>query len=1213
MAMVISMMANASSPLFDGNNSGFWVVDSVTGKITSYASSSWIDAYQSSLYATSANEQVLVNSLPKSSVAMLSPTNGVSLIGLDVADKNKVDGDSGVNAVYLTPDSGMYEKTINVSMELDVELLGKADITVRWRSDGGEWETISDTTKNPIASIIFIRNGTHFIDVEVRDNTGLIDTKNSIYTINNDDKYGDNRDTDGDGIPDLIEQLLGLDPLNADANKDTDKDGWSDFDTWIRCGVTFPKCTAMNDTDGDGWIDFDEKMRGTRSDDPIVTLANVDKLPDGTYNQLDYAKLQRFREYPAARRLYEKEYLSKQTSVVTATTLMTTTAAGGRLWQTNDLLTANDLSAAQISAADVAPSLIMDNAVASIKQGTLPDLRLPSSSGVFMRWTLDSGTRLHYLPIMADINFVDFMAVAGEWTDPEKWRQSLIDWLTEELTVDIDTDLITDNSSLSWLMLEQSFRLLADLRNEDSTLRLGHPDYPMAWITDWLDEYQDRFKLPVEDILNQDQFELLPEDILNKLAITVSIATKDNNSLADDATQFQQWTSQWPKTQDLTEWLTDRLYNDYKDRLEGCYISDYDLFLLQENDYLDEFLDDCPVYHTGSDVSTQKNVDENLRYRLLLSLLPGSLDRLENNVLLGESRLDLDEDGLSNIEELTLFPFSASPLPWRADSDNDDELDGSDLCPLDQYDRCLGFERANTLRIGDEELSITRLPGETTALVTLELDRPATSAICLIYSINSLSSNVSFSQTETRCFAPEQRVLLIPISLPADPEDRDTVLELSINSFEGEVKGNSSIQIEFTGAVAELFPRAIVKADREITNERELVTLNGDDSTDSSNSELQYEWRQISGPIATINDPMNSETIIILPNVLSSEFVVFELTVTNKIGNSDSENISIQVNPVQDPPFQLTTPRYQLTAGSNTTILWSDLNQYVVDPDGDSMIFSTPSGIPESITVKQLSNGYEFELANTGELSLSTRASRNLVPWADGVAWIELPGINNLPPQISSWRPSTGTSILYKAPNTDISISNILSNSKSEEIYFDGYDLNLSSGIIFWLSNSGNGSVINNGFYGLFSSVIGHLDQLYTCGNFNTWELLDKSTSSFIDTNIQCESYSSSSLILQDRSCLISPKAIACTMNDGSTELSNLYAVEEDNANIFRLLKFNEKMLMLTSISRESNGIFTSVVRVSELDNFGNEVIRAEIPTNSFDSKYVVIGNTFLM
>jgi hypothetical protein len=100
-------------------------------------------------------------------------------------------------------------------------------------------------------------------------------------------------DSDGDGVPDDLEPILGLDPSDADSDDDGTPDGAEDFDddglpnageVVLRTDPTDADSDddgvedGAEDSDGDGLSDGDESRRGTN---PLASDSDADGWPDG--------------------------------------------------------------------------------------------------------------------------------------------------------------------------------------------------------------------------------------------------------------------------------------------------------------------------------------------------------------------------------------------------------------------------------------------------------------------------------------------------------------------------------------------------------------------------------------------------------------------------------------------------------------------------------------------------------------------------------------------------------------------------------------------------------------------------------------------------------------------------------------------------------------------------------------------------------------------
>ncbi len=135
---------------------------------------------------------------------------------------------------------------------------------------------------------------------------------------------------------------------------------------------------------------------------------------------------------------------------------------------------------------------------------------------------------------------------------------------------------------------------------------------------------------------------------------------------------------------------------------------------------------------------------------------------------------------------------------------------------------------------------------------------------------------------------------------------------LVIDSVGHQDRDQAEVTVNWDGG-AEL--TADAGADQTVT-EGETVFLNGTGSQDPGGNLTGYTWTQQSGPTVTLSDPNMLETNFIAPQVQADGAeLVFELTVENGDGQTDSDTCTVLVNdsqqPSNDPP--------QANAGANQT------------------------------------------------------------------------------------------------------------------------------------------------------------------------------------------------------------------------------------------------------------------------------------------------------
>ncbi|MBT9554378.1 MAG: hypothetical protein IV100_00060 [Myxococcales bacterium] len=159
---------------------------------------------------------------------------------------------------------GSFRVTVNVFPPRTIKGPGVLAVSI----DGGpdqivamdDWEAFAGRDDGAYA-VTFVRNGAHSVVARLA-HAGVETVVEATWLLaaGDDDAL---RDTDSDGVLDLTELTLGLDPLRDDLADDTDQDGWTHFDELLRGSSPDLASAIPIDTDGDGWSDLDETWRGT--------------------------------------------------------------------------------------------------------------------------------------------------------------------------------------------------------------------------------------------------------------------------------------------------------------------------------------------------------------------------------------------------------------------------------------------------------------------------------------------------------------------------------------------------------------------------------------------------------------------------------------------------------------------------------------------------------------------------------------------------------------------------------------------------------------------------------------------------------------------------------------------------------------------------------------------------------------------------------------
>jgi len=162
------------------------------------------------------------------------------------------------------------------------------------------------------------------------------------------------------------------------------------------------------------------------------------------------------------------------------------------------------------------------------------------------------------------------------------------------------------------------------------------------------------------------------------------------------------------------------------------------------------------------------------------------------------------------------------------------------------------------------------------------------------------------------------------------------------------VGSNHSIAVEF--APNQFAPTAEAGPDQEVV-EGATVTLDGSRSSDSNDAIVTYLWTQTGGPAAALSDANAVRPTLVAAPITEDALLVFQLTVYDSGGDSDSDTVRISVtenelDTVPDDVIAFQTPANAVLGfkPANNANLVSLL---AVDPQSDEII--DRSGMPQDL------------------------------------------------------------------------------------------------------------------------------------------------------------------------------------------------------------------------------------------------------------------------
>lgn len=758
LTLFFSSFAQAS-PLFEGTNGNIWVLDkngNIIERRIDVTQPNWLSNFLvngNPVLTLGQEQQAVINQVENSSI---SPTQGQPVMSL-VGFASAPNASPGVQpaALQISPDSGNFDETLRVQLRIPKSLISSQATELSWSINGTE-EKLTLTNEQMkklessngflVKSLFLVRNGTYAIQAAIKENGANVSQANANLTLSSNHPDGVRRDTNKNGLPDLVELAIGLNPLESNWQYDSDNNGWSDFDEWLRKDRLGDNGLPL-DTDKDGWSDFDEELRQTNPKDAAVVLA------DANAPQLSLAQKNRYRDVPVAGSLYEPEYVIGATiegeSAEDAWVFTgVKSIAGISTYDTQKLLTEEEIAKTTLDPSAIPNHKVLSRIKAKINKPEPIVVRLPSQMSQVLSTTFSKPQRTeqnpqaaakpyqsqHWLLRKSELTPLYFQQnnASIQWSSALEWKKAYIQYLRDNLVTKLSIQ-----------------------PNIDSTL-------DTVFVSAFLSQeakYQN---------------------------ITDLILVGSNGTTSASRLNISDLEAQLFKRSEGSAYTLDTVYGVFKTAREGNNTLS-SLFNTLKNKRSENSL------LSQAKLVDQINSDDTSAYHIRLYPIPNALLQIAIKQDLLSFDLDIDNDGLSNKVEVSQ-PMSKVTYPWNSDTDQDKLVDGNDNCPLDPLNLCQASAPKPKLMVSmSSTFSEPSNTGEAQsfAIISFSLDKKYDEAVTVQYQSadeeGGAVEGVDYTKVVGTLTIPageQVGFLLIPI-LPDALEEKDERFLLNITQVTG--------------------------------------------------------------------------------------------------------------------------------------------------------------------------------------------------------------------------------------------------------------------------------------------------------------------------------------------------------------------------------------------------------------------------------------------